>query len=313
MTSNKIAICLWIYHTKLWDEFLHLFKPLAPYIKIYIGLCKNNNSTINSSIINSLITSEIEHKAYFFPNYGADITSFIYQLKDIEEEIFIKLHAKKSSLGAYAQINWRAVHLHSLICDINQIIENKKLLNDKIGLLCNKNFIFYDQEYTNKENIYTLCNLLNIPYEKLKVKSFSAGTMFMSHTQIFKKYILPYTDTINAMLSQEQKKVNDYNHGRYAHSMERIFGYIIEINNQYIGSCHPLPAFAKIENDKSPTGHFNIIKLYNNDCYVNEEINIYGKILYIDTNYFIIQWKHRSDKPIQKYIILDNNKAVKYV
>jgi lipopolysaccharide biosynthesis protein len=205
MTLNKIAICLWIYNTKLWDEFLYLLKPLAPYIKVYIGLCKDNSSIINSNIINSLVASNIEHKEYFFPNHGADITSFIYQLNDIEEEIFIKLHTKKSNLGSYAQINWRAVHLHSLICDNNQIIENQKLLNNTVGLLCNKHFIFHDQEYTNKEHIYILCNLLDIPYEKLKRKSFSAGTMFMSRTEIFKKYILPYTDQINSMLSQEQK------------------------------------------------------------------------------------------------------------
>lgn len=309
--NDKIAICLWIYHIDIWDEIKNLLLPHKQNIKVYIGLCNSNHILDNNNILKFLIDNNIDHAAYYLDNYGSDIPSFLYQLMDIKEKFVIKLHSKKSTLGLYKQINWRAIHFASLLQD-NQIISNANIckLYDA-GIVCNKHFFLCNQENTNSNHINEICRLIDL--DPIHSRCFSAGTMFMAPSDNLQKYLINYIEPINRLLLNETQKINDYTYGTYTHAMERILGYICLQNKRY-SSSQDLPVFAKLENNQSDKGYFSLIKLYNGECYIDEDIHLYGKIIDTTNNYFTIKWCHRKDKPVQKYILNTNTRmAVKYV
>lgn len=309
--KEKIAICLWIYHISIWEELLALLKPNADIIKVYIGLCTDNTKFDNFKILQSLESANIEYKEYYLNNYGADMASFLTQLLDITEQYFIKLHSKKSLLGNYKQINWRAAHFDSLIGNKSKILSNIEMFEiDNIGLICNKHFILCDQENTNQNHINELFNILEIESTKITKKCFSAGTMFMSRTQIFKKYLDKHQQVLLKILHQETQKINDIDRGTYAHSLERIFGYLINYDNKIIAPCCN-DSYIKLQNSEAKNGYFSLITLYNNDCYIDEDINLYGKLIDKQDNYFTIKWLYRKDHPTQKYKFLLSNMAIK--
>lgn len=312
MINNKIALCFWAYHIDICHEILSLLYQHKDNIKVYIGLCNSNSKFDNANILNHLKQMDIEYVTYFCDNYGADISSFLKQIVDVKEKYFIKIHTKKSRLGLRNQINWRSPHLSSLLCNQKQITSNYlSLENNNAGMLCNKHFILCDQEHTNIDNIKHLCNIFDINYDNIKHKCFSAGTMFMSRTDLFQQYLHNRSKQINDLLLHETHKINDNNYGTYSHSMERMFGYFIYNNQQTIKGCETNEKCLQIKNPESETGYFTLVMLYNNDCYIHENINLYGKIISLTKDNVSIEWNHMPNNPVQNYIFIDNNTIVK--
>lgn len=220
---KKIPVIIWMYHTELWNEFLELLIKNRNYVYPVVGLHKDNDNKI---IVKSIKKNFDEFNIDYYDNYGKDIGPFLFQIQKIESPFFIKIHSKKTN-----NWNWRKELVTDLLGEV--LLSNIKTLssdigNNDIGLIANKRWILSNYEYKNKENIKQICNIINIDYEKLKNGSFVAGTMFMSRTDIFKKYLncvnLP---EIIKLIKHETGDLKDEVIGTFTHALERIFGYII--------------------------------------------------------------------------------------
>lgn len=309
--DEKIAVILWLYHTSLWNEFLDLLLDLSDQIVLYIGLYKNNIS--NNTIISDLNKSNLKYKISYHDNYGADVASFLKILNDIDEELFIKIHSKKSTLGKNHQILWRQTLLHDLIGSKNILKSNKQALTDSMnGMVCNKNLLLYDKENNNKDKIKILCSKLNLNYEQLINGYFPAGNMFMSRKSIFTKYFTKdIVCDMDILLKNEIGKVNDNKTGKYAHSLERIFGYII--TNENLKFCHPTHEYIKVLNTASENGFFKLIVLYDNSCYLFEDLHVFGKITKQTSKKISIAWHHLDSMIEQQYVVIDQQTITKEV
>jgi len=301
LQNNKVAVCLYLYHTDLWPEFKELLLPLSKYIKLYIGLCKDN------PLLNDF--DDFDYELSFHENYGADVAPFLRQLKVVKEPVFVKLHSKKSAWGFKFHINWRTIILNDLIGSEKIFLSNiqKILQTDNGGLLCNRVLLMNNREFSNKTKIRELCNKLNIDYEIVKDSDFAAGNMFMGRTIILKDHITKNVDKILPLLYNEKGKVDDRRSGTYSHSMERIFGYINKYQN--LNFLYPDYEIIKILNSEAPNKqYFSMIKIYNNYCYLLEDPNVYGYYNEIDCS---INWYHLDNVVEQKYKNIDKSTLVK--
>ena len=304
---QKISVVLYLYHINLWNEFKNLLMPFKKDIKLYLCLCDENKD--EKEIVN-FVKKNFDADISFYDNYGADVSSFLHTLEKIQEPYFIKLHSKKSSLGIYDQIKWRHILLHDFLANENIFYANYQqiLNNSDCGTIGNKYLLSTNNENYHSNKIQELCDILDINYNNIANYSFFGGNMFMSRTDLFKKHFLPYQDVLQELLSKERNKVIEKETGTYSHSLERLFGYIVSLNNlNFYYAKHPTIV---IINDKAPNGKFNLIKLYNNDCYLQEDLNVYGQILDNDINNFTIQWNHIVPNPIQKYEFLDSSTII---
>jgi hypothetical protein len=294
----KISLILYLFHPDLWNEFKFLLYPIKDKIKLYLGLCEEND---NSFVIKDS-QFNFDTKITFHKNYGADVASFLDQLQSVEEEFFIKLHSKKSFLGIKNHINWRSVLLHDLIGNKYIFEKNLSLIkNEKIGCVCSRNLLVKSnlEKEISKKKIKEICEILSINTNKKEY--FCAGNMFLSKTQLFLKVFENNFEKINNLLKQEKKKVFEKQTGTYSHSLERIFGYIISSENLKFAFAYNDPIF--ILNNKSPNKKYlSMIRLYNNNVYILENINIFGTILKENKEEIIIKWKN-IDKN-QKYIFI---------
>jgi lipopolysaccharide biosynthesis protein len=304
LQNNKVAVCLYLYHTDLWSEFKELLLPLSKYIKLYIGLCKDNDP------LNDF--SDFDYEISFHDNYGADVAPFLQQLKLVKEPLLIKLHSKKSSWGFKHHINWRQMILNDLIGSEKIFLSNTKKMLDiqNSGILCNQTLLMNNREFSNRLKIIELCNRFNIDYTKVKESYFVAGNMFMAKTQIFDHHIKKNVDSVLALLYNEKGKLDDRLGGTYAHSMERIFGYINKYQN--LSFIYPDHEIIKILNIDAPNKkYFSMIKMYNNYCYLLEDPNVYGYITNIKTETCTIKWHHIDHDCLTLYNILDSTTICK--
>lgn len=306
--TNKPAILLWLYHTDMWPEFLGLLEPIKDLANIYIGLySKNNNRIIVKQALNNLGAVKI---AYFNDNCGVDVRPFLYQLQNIDETIFFKLHSKKSFLGFNSQqyINWRSILLNALIGSRETFLNNIELFKDKnVGAVCCEQLILKNLEGSNHDKIKLLCNSFEIDYSKLNKYAFCAGNIFAGRTELYKQYFndesLNYLDTL---LLNECEKVTDVNTGgTFCHALERIFGYINEYNHKQIN--HPNLFKYQLLNQQAPSGHFDLVITYNQICYIEQNLSMYGKLLDKSDDHMIIQWYHLNQVTYQKYFKVKNN------
>ncbi len=262
-------------------------------------------------MIKSASSLGVDVKFSFHPNYGADIAPFLSQLKTVEEPIFVKIHSKKSFLGYYKHINWRSILVHSLVGSRSILNKNlnKILNNSNIGLISDKNLLLDNKEYKNGPFIENLCNLLDLSYIYTKNSKFFAGSMFMSRTDLFKqKFTNDKIQTILNLLSTEKGKLVDTEHGTYSHALERIFTYLIQDNKLLID--YPDLDYKFIVNDNFPNGIGKLIELYSNECYIDENIHIFGKITKKNDHNLNIQWDHGQDIVEQNYIFLNNDTLI---
>lgn len=302
LRSKKVAVCLYLYHTDLWPEFKELLLPLSKYIKLYVGLCQDNK------IIHDF--DDFDHKLSFHKNYGADVSPFLYQLQQVSEEIFIKLHSKKSLWGFKKHINWRQFILNDLIVSKPVFKSNLKSLisNDDFAVICNKHLLLDNREFKNSKHIQILCDILKLDYVNVKNSKFIAGNMFMAKSKIYKRYFNSLTiPIIDNLLSKEKGKIEDNYHGTFSHAMERVFGYIIK--KEKLDFCYPKHKTIKILNKEAPNKkYFTLIKMYNSYCYLVEDPNVYG---YYNEYENSIIWYHLDQETKQKYKAINKNTLIK--
>jgi lipopolysaccharide biosynthesis protein len=298
--NGKVAVILWLYHHDLWEEFLSLLIPIKDKIVLYVGLCEDHN---NEDIIQSIKKNLSDYNISLYANCGVDVRPFIHQLSLVNEKFFIKLHSKKSKWGRKKHVDWRSVLVHSLIGSKEIFENNIDLLekNNNIGIICNKNLILSNREVNHTDKIKKICNILDIEYNKVLEKKFCGGNMFASKTALYKQYFTPLNTEIDHLLCLEKRKIKENTFGgTYSHSLERVFGYIIEANQMIIAES-PLKTI-KILNREAPNQEaFNLIINYNNSCYVIESLNIYGHVIKNTKHDMLIKWMHLDTAIDQNY------------
>lgn len=307
---KKIAVCLQLYHTDLWKEFEKLLIPYSDYIKLYVALCKDSNfeEISHASLRDSFL--KFDHHVSYHKNYGADIAPFLYQLQLLEEEFFIKIHSKKSRFGKKNQANWRPILLNDFFASKELFLSNiESISNLKCGMVCSELFLLRNTEDSNAEKIKSLCNMLEMNYEDAKNSKFAAGTMFLSKSKIFQDKLNLNFFEIDGLLQGEPGNVSNITTGSYSHSLERIFGYIIKQEN--LEFCFPKHKTIKIINNQAPNKeYFNLVRLYNNECYVVENPELFGKYSVNENNQVVIEWKNTSNSISNVYNRLDKNTTI---
>jgi len=316
MINNKCILLLSLYSLKRLPELDKLICNLKN-LDIDLSVGEHNKDNIDLLKFHKKYQNRIIN-LNFHKNYGVDISPFIHQVCRIDPEvypIFIKLHSKESKWGQKFHVDWGTVLIDSYIGSKYNYAKNLQLLSRKhIGMISHNFLTLSDREHNNTHKIKYLCKRLKIDYNKVEKSSFAAGSMFMSKTYIFQKYLKPNKEILDILLSNETGKVHDGSstNGTYCHSLERIFGYFMKNENL---SIHPhisktIPIF------NSEYKKLHLIIAYNNDCYLREDLNIYGKLLSENNNKLKIQWLHLQDSPIVEYIktsgkLIRNNNAAK--
>jgi lipopolysaccharide biosynthesis protein len=313
--QNKAAVILWLYHTDLADEFVELLKPHKEYIDIFLGLCKDHDhdNDYAESLFKDVFGKgvNIDH----FNNGGTDILPTLNLLeKCINYPVFFKLHTKKNYWGNNKQVNWRVLLTNDLIYRDNLSHCITSLQRKDIGIVGSKSFIMRDNEHTNHQHILELCSLLNINYEKFRIKSFIGGNVFAAKVELFKPFL--GNNKLKDLLSKEVGLIKDENKGTYVHSMERLFGYAAEYNNKNILGV-PKPTWI-ILSPNIKKHRLHLVKLYNNSCYVQENPNIYGDIINDNQYDITIQWLNTKSNPqtykkYTKYLINTNVKSTRSI
>jgi lipopolysaccharide biosynthesis protein len=305
---KKIAVCLQLYHTDLWPEFERLLVPYSDYIKLYVALCEDSNfeEIPHASLRDSFL--RFDHHVSYHENYGADIAPFLHQLQLVEEDYFIKIHGKKSRFGKNNQVNWRAILLHDFFGSEEVFNSNLETIsNNNCGMICNPSFLLQNKEDNNSSKIEHLCQILDMNYKKVQNSKFAAGSMFLSKTKLFQDKLNDKFFEIDSLLKKESGNVSLITSGSYSHSLERIFGYIIE--EKELEFCFPKHEIIKIVNEKAPNKeYFNLVKVYNDECYIIEDPSLFGEYSEIEDGFVEIDWKHVEQK--YKYTIIDKNKIL---
>jgi len=311
--TNKVPVLIWLYHIDLWPEILSLLLPIQDLIEVHIGLYKHNSD--NFIVEDSVSTIFDDHYITYHENAGGDVLPFLDQLNNLNpskftHDVFLKIHTKKSLFAG--KINWRIILLHSLMGSRSSFVSNiNRLSHHKCGALTCSNLIMNDMEHTNSDIIKDISeNILSIPYDKVKNKKFCGGNMFFGKISTFQSFFNKDTiELIKPKLEKEKGKISDNKHGTYAHSLERLFGYIVSYNNQKI-----IPATlksSKILNPLAKNNKLHIILLYDEiSCYVHEDINVCGKILSSRKDYIEIEWFHLDSPITKKYKYISSNTLV---
>jgi lipopolysaccharide biosynthesis protein len=301
MKQDKLAVSVWLYHTDLWPELYSLLYPFKDQIKLYIGLCKDNN---NTAIIADIESQQFDHIVSYHDNYGADIQCFLHHLNYlITEPHFLKIHTKKSMWGVNLHVNWRTLLWHGLLGSSKIFDHNiSQISQNNIGAVCHPNMLLSNRESYHQSQLIVLCNILDINYTKICNGPFMAGNMFVGKTTLYKKYFASSSTTYNAILNKlmsETKKVNENSNGTFCHALERLFGYIIPYTNHIFGTTQ-FSNEIKIYNKKLDK-YLNLIETHDSHCYLLEDPNVYGQILFKNNGSYNISWLHKTNAVIQQY------------
>jgi len=296
---NKVILLCYLYDLDRLKEIASLVRTCNIQTYITTDISHKNNQTL----IENLIPKHLLYRLEYIDNYGADISPFLNQLKQIDSErfpFFVKIHSKNSKWGFKKHVEWGSVLIDALIGNREMLIKNLKILSrSDIGMLCHSFFTFDHDEGHNHSKILEICKIIGIDYTSLSLLKYAAGTMFMGKTQTYNN-ILNKDSLLNNLLEQEKGKLDDLYHGTYAHSMERVLGYLNENANLKIT---PLAIKSLVVHHKKfKKLHLHIT--YNNYCYIVENIHNFGKILFMNNEYLEIQWFHFDNKPIVKYVFL---------
>jgi rhamnosyltransferase len=294
----KVAVILYLYNSALLSEYISLLAPIKKDIHLFIGVCLDNEADI-FLIEKTLMSNHIDYTLSTHHNIGLDIGPFLQQIQTVDSskyKTFIKLHSKQSLWGYYKNIPWRIPLVNSLIgSDIIFKTNRQHIQNNKhVGMIANTGFMLgRDKEGRNSNIIKDICtNFLSINIEEINRTdiSFVAGSIFWSHTEIFQKYFTP--SVIHKLYSLlESKRFNDSKQGTYAHSLERIFGYIIGLSGYHIIDGF-VDKTIDITNTKSNYS-YKLIQCYNKVCYVDIDVLTAGIHYHIGDS-LLINWKHKS-------------------
>lgn len=292
----KTAILLYLYHLDLWDEYKNLILKNCLNYDLFLSVCSTND---NRSVIRDCKKNFSNCFIQEVDNKGVDIGPFLKQLEVLDEKkypFFIKLHSKKSLINN--SIHWRVDLVNSLIGSKFTYLKNLNIINKPyVGAVCNSCFLNKDQ---NKliSKIKKILEIIELSYQDIKIPNYFVGNIFLSKTNIFKKYF--NSAAINKIYDRLEGYGEIPDDGSYNHAMEIINGYIIKKENLKI-----LDGVVKskvIYNANVDNNRMHLVKLYNGEFIIKENFLLRGKL---EGDY--IFWKHINLK--QKYNYFSNKLA----
>jgi lipopolysaccharide biosynthesis protein len=308
----KTAVLLYLYDTTLWLEYKKLLEPIKSEIDLFLAL-SSDNFCQNNTLIAQEASESFNCTISILPNKGVDIGPFLLQIKELDVNkypYFIKLHGKKSLWGVHKNISWRSLLVHSLIGNKQIFNKNLELLNSNcaIGTIGNTGLLLSrEKEGFNTELIFhILHNYLHIPLEQIARHdlSFLAGSIFMSRTEIFKQYFTnDIIDSIYTILPEGA--ISDSVEGKLPHSLERIFGYIVNFSNLQFANGYVDSKIILVNKDNS--SKYDLVSCYDNTCYVDSNILYSGTKFEISPKHLLINWKHNNKNGFwKKYTKIKN-------
>lgn len=300
--DKKLTILLWLYHTDLTSEFYDLLRPLEQYINIRLSICGEQDNNHSISTLTQLTNVE---SIRFFNNIGADIYSFLDELKYVNTPYFLKLHSKKSVWGTHRHCHWRSILLDSFIGDITTLKRNIEILSNNTGYLSCYPFTYTNYESRSSSKILQILQTLKIKSNGIKSRKFTGGNMFGGNTELFRQIFVPHLSKLQDILSKESGKVNEGAEGTYCHALERIFGYIAYINQHRLRYSAPSLIKIIIPNIDNKMLYFR--KLYNHNIYCYNQANIFGNIIQDNDDQILINWLHSDKEQINNYIKVAKN------
>jgi len=308
--NNRIPVLIWAYHVDLWPEILSLLLPVKDLIDVRVGLYEHN--TDNFIVEDSIKIFDKYHISYH-PNCGGDVLPFLLQLDSLDfnkSDVFLKIHTKKSLFGR--KIEWRKILYYNLIGTRSIFLKNiNKMTSIQTGALTCGNLIMKNLENTNSEIIEKISeDILQIPYSHIKNKKFCGGNMFFGQTSTFKSFF--NTDSIPKLekqLRKETGKISDVKQGTYAHSLERLFGYIVGYNGQKI--LRTIVPTKRILNSLAPQNRLHIITMYDgSSCYLEEDINVVGNVILNSKEKLKVEWYHLDNPVTRTYKYISDNTLI---
>jgi hypothetical protein len=130
--------------------------------------------------------------------------------------------------------------------------------------------------------------------------------MFMGKSSLYNNFLnkgsISYLDPL---LRQEVGYVRDNKGATYSHSLERIFGYICE----HYGLLTDYAKYQTIRviNTKSPTNKLHLSITNSGYVFLEEDIQVRGRLLHRDEGTFTIVWNHLTKPHTRKYVKIANN------
>ena len=308
----KTAVLLYLYDTGLWLEYKKLLEPIKSEVDLFLAL-SSDDLCQNNSLIAKDASESFNCKTSTLPNKGVDIGPFLLQIRELDVNkypYFIKLHAKKSLWGVHKNISWRSLLVNSLIGNKEIFNKNTNLLdsNCAIGTIGNTGLLLgREKEGFNTELIFQILHdYLHIPLEQIARHdlSFLAGSIFMARTKIFKQYFT--NDIIESIYKiLPEGEISDSVEGKLPHSLERIFGYIVNFSNLQFANGYIDNKITLVHKDNS--SKYDLVSCYDNTCYVDNNILYSGTKFEISTKHLLINWKHNNKNGFwKKYTKIKN-------
>lgn len=240
----KIAVCLHLFYTDMWEEITHYLDNINHPYKLYVSLV---DGYYDESIMGKIHSYKPDMVTIVVvENKGVDIGGFlnVYTLIDEDTDLILKIHGKKSvGLPNKPSDMVKVYGMESAIQKGREWFERN--MN---GILRNSDFVdsIIDRFKTDEtcgligHNLETYVGPNDFLVKEL-IKMFGLdpnvygstfidGTMFWVRNDLFKKYLTE--DGVRNILKMIPKGY--YNEPSINHSLERIFGYIIKNENKEV-------------------------------------------------------------------------------
>lgn len=234
----KIAVCLHLFYTDMWEEITHYLDNINHPYKLYVSLV---DGYYDESIMGKIHSYKPDMVTIVVvENKGVDIGGFlnVYPMIDEDTDLVLKIHSKKSiglpnrpsdmvkvygvDLAKQKGREWFERNMNGVLRStdfVNNVIKKIKT-DEKCGLI-GHNLETYvgPNDFIVKELIKSF-NLSSDVYGS----PFIDGTMFWVRNDILKKYF--DKGGCNNILKMIPKGY--LNEPSINHSLERIFGYIVK-------------------------------------------------------------------------------------
>lgn len=236
----KVAVCVHLYHIDMLDQIRNYLNNIKFEYDLYFSLTKN----YPQSFLHNLKKTNPKTEIVFVKNIGMDIGGFlqVYKQMDKSYDLILKIHTKKG-LGSdqVPSLHLRRHGLESALYRgqkwfdglMNGVLNSPDHVdavirtfqeNPNCGMIAAKLNNNFEINRNHINQVFQLLNL-SMSYEG---KNFVGGTIFWVRNDIFKKHL-----TDNVIDKILELSPEGYVHEpSINHAMERIFGYLVQFENQ---------------------------------------------------------------------------------
>ena len=226
--KKNLCVVLHLYYTDLFDYFYSYLVNIKEEHDIYITLIEGH---YEEAILETIESKFKNSKVFILENKGMDVAPFFFVLNEISKsniqyDCILKLHTKKSLVhGASLGENWRNELIMPLLYSSERVTDNLSIIkNDSTYKMVASHKWILPTRVKGFETIFT-----STPIDKRRLfYQFVGGTMFMVDFKLIMDWFVQ--EKIFERFYDEFPKGYDGDN-TIAHHLERLFGYLIHINN----------------------------------------------------------------------------------